>query len=178
MKALALLTLVLASLDVVRPGGLNFIHRNSPTSHKYLPETMGGGVALLDYNGDGLLDIFFVNGGRLDEQRSPGDFTRSDPAFWNRLFRQNRDGSFTDVTAPAGLSKTGNVYGMGAAVGDYDNDGYPDLYVTSFGRNTLYHNNGNGTFSDVTEEAGVAAAGWSVSAGFLTTTTMAVSTSS
>src|SRR5947208_5609198 len=146
MKALAILTLVVASFVVVRPGGLNFTLRNSPTSHKYLPETMGGGVAVFDYNSDGLLDVFFVNGGKLDEEKSPGDFMRSDPAFWNRLFRQNRDGSFTDVTVAAGLSKTGNVYGMGAAVGDYDNDGYPDLYVTSFGRNTLYHNNGNGTF--------------------------------
>ena len=166
MKAVAILTLVLASLDVIRPSGLNFTHRNSPTSHKYLPETMGGGVALFDYNGDGLLDAFFVNGGKLDDQKLPGDFMRWDPAFWNRLFRQNPDGSFTDVTRAAGLSKTGNVYGMGAAVGDYDNDGYADLYVTSFGRNTLYHNNGDGTFSDVTEVAGVAASGWSVSAGF------------
>ncbi len=98
--------------------------------------------------------------------RRPPDFRRRDPAFWNRLYRQNRDGTFTDVTAAAGLADAGNTYGMGAAVGDYDNDGFPDLYVTNYGRNFLYHNNGNGTFTDVTAPAGVAAGGWSVSAGF------------
>ena len=154
-------------LELVRPPGLDFQHRNSPTSQKYLVETMGGGIALLDYNNDGLLDIFAVNGGRLqDPQRLPPDYSRQEPAYWNRLYRQNRDGTFTDVTATAGLSNSGNVYGMGVAVGDYDNDGFPDIYVTNFGRNTLYHNNGDGTFRDVTEAAGVAGGGWSVSAGF------------
>jgi enediyne biosynthesis protein E4 len=150
------------------PRGLDFVHRNSPTTQKYLIETMGGGVALLDYNNDGLLDIFLVNSGRLTSlMQTPEDFGRRDPLYWNRLFRQNRDGSFTDVTAAAGLSNAGDGnYGMGVAVGDYDNDGYPDIYVTSYGKNILYHNNGDGTFTDVTAKAGVAGGGWSVSAGF------------
>jgi enediyne biosynthesis protein E4 len=155
-------------LQITKPAGLNFVHRNSPTSQKYLIETMGGGVALLDYNNDGLLDIFFVNSGRLgDPVKPPAQFSRSDPAYWNRLYRQNRDGSFTDVTAQAGLGLAGDTnYGMGVATGDYDNDGFTDLYVTSYGRNVLYRNNGDGTFRDVTARAGVAAGGWSASAGF------------
>jgi len=154
--------------EVTQPRGLDFAHQNSPTAQKYLIETMGGGVALLDYNNDGLLDIFLVNSGKLSSpMQTPENFSRHDPLYWNRLFRQNRDGSFTDVTAAAGLSNAGDGnYGMGVAVGDYDNDGYPDLYVTSYGKNILYHNNGNGTFTDVTAKAGVAAGGWSVSAGF------------
>jgi hypothetical protein len=155
-------------LDVTQPRGLDFTHQNSPTAQKYLIETMGGGVALLDYNNDGLLDIFLVNSGKLtNPMQTPENFSRHDPLYWNRLFRQNRDGSFTDVTTAAGLSNAGDGnYGMGVAVGDYDNDGYPDLYVTSYGKNILYHNNGNGTFTDVTAKAGVASGGWSVSAGF------------
>src|SRR6185312_7864861 len=117
-------------LELVKPAGLDFQHRNSPTAQKYLIETMGGGVALLDYNNDGLLDAFLVNGGKLDDpQRLPADYHRGDPAYWNRLYRQNRDGSFTDVTESAGLSRAGNSYGMGVAVGDYDNDGFEDLYI-------------------------------------------------
>jgi len=151
----------------VHPAGLDFQHRNSPTTQRYLIETMGGGAALLDYNNDGLLDIFFVNGGRLDDPvKAPVDFHRRDPSFWNRLYRQNRDGTFTDVTESAGLANAPNGYGMGVAAGDYDNDGFSDLYVTNYGANILYHNNGNGTFTDVTQQAGVAAAGWSASAGF------------
>src|SRR6266702_3040580 len=145
--------------------GLDFTLQNSPTSKKYLIETMPGGVALLDYNNDGLLDIFLVNGGQI--KRASNDFSRHDPRYWNRLFRQNKDTSFTDVTEQAGLANAGDGnYGMGVAVGDYDNDGYPDLYVTSYGKNILYHNNGDGTFTDVTAKAGVAGGGWSVSAGF------------
>jgi hypothetical protein len=149
--------------------GVDFILRNSPTSRKYLIETQPGGVALLDYNNDGLLDIFLVNGGHVgDPMGSPFSFDRHDPAYWNRLYRQNKDGTFTDVTEQAGLAKAGDTnYGMGVAVGDYDNDGFPDIYVTNFGKNILYHNNGDGTFTDVTEGTGVAAGGWSVSAGFL-----------
>jgi enediyne biosynthesis protein E4 len=148
--------------------GLDFILENSPTTQKYLIETMPGGIALLDYNNDGLLDIFMVNGGRItDPMKVPENFDRHDPRYWNRLFRQNKDGTFTDVTEQAGLANAGDGnYGMGVAVGDYDNDGYPDIYVTNYGRNTLYHNNGDGTFTDVTAKAGVAAGGWSVSAGF------------
>jgi len=168
MKAGLLAELACAMLLVSRPAGLDFVHRNSPTAQKYLIETMGGGVALLDYNNDGLLDIFLVNGGKLaDPRKLPVDFARRDPAYWNRLYRQNPGGSFTDVTAAAGLSSAGNDYGMGVATGDYDNDGHTDLYVTNYGRNILYRNNGNGTFTDVTEKAGVAGGRWSVSAAFL-----------
>lgn len=157
-----------ALLAPVRPPGLDFVHRNSPTEEKYLVETMGGGVALLDYDRDGLLDIFLVNGGRLvARQKTPVDYDRRNPLFWNRLYRQNRDGTFTDVTEAAGLSLAPNGYGMGAATGDFDNDGFPDLYVTNFGANELYRNRGDGTFADVTAAAGVEAGGWSVSAGFL-----------
>jgi enediyne biosynthesis protein E4 len=149
--------------------GIDFILQNSPTSQKFLIETMSGGAALLDYNNDGLLDIFLVNGGRITNSlRVPENFDRRNPRYWNRLYRQNRDGGFTDVTEAAGLANAGNGnYGMGVAVGDYDNDGYPDMYVTSYGKNVLYHNNGDGTFTDVTQKAGVAAGGWSVSAGFV-----------
>jgi hypothetical protein len=154
----------------VSPGkGVDFTLRNSPTSRKYLIETMPGGVALLDYNNDGLLDIFLVNAGHMrDPMIKPYNFDRRLPDYWNRLYRQNKDGSFSDVTLSAGLANAGDTnYGMGVAVGDYDNDGYPDIYVTNFGKNILYHNNGDGTFTDVTAKAGVAAGGWSVSAGFL-----------
>jgi hypothetical protein len=149
--------------------GVNFLLQNSPTPHRYLIETMPGGVALFDYNNDGLLDIFFVNGGKIaGALRVPENFERSDSRYWNRLYRQNRDGSFTDVTQAAGLGNAGNGnYGMGVAIGDYDNDGYPDIYVTNYGKNILYHNNGDGTFTDVTAKAGVSGGGWSVSAGFL-----------
>jgi hypothetical protein len=155
-------------LEVKSPRGIDFVLQNSPTPQKYLIETMPGGVALLDYNNDGLLDIFLVNGGHIDSpMQTSENFNRHDPRYWNRLYRQNRDGTFTDVTAEAGLANAGDGnYGMGVAVGDYDNDGYPDLYVTSYGRNILYHNNGDGTFTDVTAKAGVAGGGWSVSAGF------------
>ncbi len=154
--------------DVKLPRGLDFTLQNSPTPQKFLIETMPGGVALFDYNNDGLLDIFLVNGGRLTSAMpSPETFDRRNPRYWNRLFRQNKGGSFTDVTEAAGLANAGvGNYGMGVAVGDYDNDGYPDLFVTNYGKNILYHNNGDGTFSDVTAKAGVAGGGWSVSAGF------------
>jgi len=171
-RAVALIGAIAATgvplLEVKLPRGIDFILQNSPTPQKHLIETMPGGVAFLDYNNDGLLDIFFVNGGQIGNPlQTPDNFDRHDPRYWNRLYRQNRDGSFTDVTEQAGLSNAGDGnYGMGVAVGDYDNDGYPDLYVTSYGKNILYHNNGNGTFTDVTAKAGVAAGGWSVSAGF------------
>ncbi|HVR26040.1 MAG TPA: CRTAC1 family protein [Candidatus Polarisedimenticolia bacterium] len=150
------------------PKGVDFVLRNSPTPRKYLIETMPGGIALLDYNNDGFLDVFLVNAGRVPARmRSPVDFDRRNPSYWNRLYRQNKDKTFTDVTAQAGLQNAGDAnYGMGVAVGDYDNDGFPDIYVTNFGKNVLYHNNGDGTFTDVTAKAGVAAGGWSASAGF------------
>jgi hypothetical protein len=153
--------------DVTIPRGLDFTLENSPTTQKYLIETMPGGVALFDYNNDGLLDIFLVNGGRLTSPTQAEKFDRGNPRYWNRLFRQNKNGSFSDVTEAAGLTRAGaGNYGMGVAVGDYDNDGYQDLFVTNYGKNILYHNNGNGTFTDVTAKAGVAGGGWSVSAGF------------
>ena len=154
--------------DVTQAFGIDFKHENSATSNKYLIETMGGGVALLDYDNDGRLDIFFTNGAKIDDPMPSGKMPdKSDRKFWNRLYHQNADGTFTDVTEKAGLTGAQqNYYAMGAAVGDYDNDGFEDIYVTGYGGNTLYHNNGNGTFTDVTKTAGVAAGGWSASAGF------------
>lgn len=167
MKLALVAPLALAILEIFRPAGLDFKHRNSPTSQKYLIETMGGGVALLDYDSDGLLDIFFVNSGKLHDPVTTPEFARADPVYWNRLYRQKPDGSFADVTAAAGLSKAGNSYGMGVAVGDYNNDSYPDIYVTNYGTNLLYRNKGDGTFADVADAAGVIGGGWSVSAAFL-----------
>ena len=154
--------------DITRQAGIDFRHENSATSNKYLVETMGGGVALIDYDNDGRLDIFFTNGARLDDPMPEGrQPDKSAAQFWNRLYHQNADRTFSDVTEKAGLTgMPQNYYGMGVAVGDYDNDGFDDLYVTSYGGNTLYHNNRDGTFSDVTAAAGVAAGGWSASAGF------------
>src|SRR5205085_688296 len=139
MLCAVLIAFAARSIQWFHPAPLAFIHQNSPTSQKYLIETMGGGVALLDYNGDGLLDIFMVNSGKIDDPvKAPPDYARRDPRFWNRVYRQNKDGSFTDVTAAAGLADAGNNYGMGVAVGDYNNDGFPDIYVTSYGQNKLY----------------------------------------
>jgi hypothetical protein len=149
--------------DVTARSGVKFKNEPSLTAQKYLLESMCGGVAMLDYDGDGWLDLFFVNGAAIEDPMPAGKMPdKSDPRYWNRLFHNNRDGTFTDVTQTAGVR--GHSYGMGIAVGDFDNDGRPDLYVTNFGRNILYHNNGNGTFTDVTEKAGVAAGGWSTSA--------------
>jgi hypothetical protein len=154
--------------DVTQQLKVDFKQENSATSNKYLIETMGGGVALLDYDNDGRLDIFFVNGAYIADPMPEGKLPdKSDPKYWNRLYHQNADGTFTDVTERAGLTgMPQNYYGMGVAVGDYDNDGFEDIYVTSYGGNILYHNNGNGTFTDVTNHAGVGAGGWSASAGF------------
>ena len=154
--------------DATQASGIAFEHRNSPTPAKYLLETMGGGVALLDYDNDGRLDVFFTNGARLEEAMGAGSQPdKSDPAFWNRLYRQTGSGAFVDVTAKAAIGGAAqNRYGMGVAVGDYDNDGFQDIYVTNYGPNTLYRNMGDGTFTDVTAAAGVAAGGWSASAGF------------
>jgi enediyne biosynthesis protein E4 len=154
--------------DVTRALKIDFKHENSATTNKYLVETMGGGVALFDYDNDGRLDIFFTNGAKIDDPMLDGKAPdKSDRKFWNRLYHQETDGTFTDVTEKTGLSGVPqNRYGMGVAIGDYDNDGYEDIYVTNFGGNTLYHNNGNRTFTDVTKTAGVGAGGWSASAGF------------
>jgi hypothetical protein len=155
-------------IDVTPQSKVDFKHENSATSNKYLIETMGGGVALLDYDNDGRLDILFTNGALIDNPMPDGKTPdKSEKKFWNRLYHQNADGTFTDVTEKAGLSgMPQGYYSMGVAVGDYDNDGFEDIYVTGFGGNILYHNNGNGTFTDVTKKAGVGAGGWSASAGF------------
>jgi enediyne biosynthesis protein E4 len=136
--------------------GITWTHENAMSSNRYLPETMGPGVAFLDYDNDGWMDIFMVNSGAAD-------FYNPTPPLKNALYRNNRDGTFTDVTDKAGVAG-GRAFGMGCAIADYDNDGYPDIFVTAYGRCTLYHNNGNGTFTDVTDKAGLAAPGWTTSA--------------
>ena len=151
--------------DVTRESGLSFRHRNSATSRKYLIETMAGGVAVLDYDRDGWLDVFFTNGARLGDPQPDGEPPdKRAPEFWNRLFRNNRDGTFTDATEAARLQ--GRGYAMGAAAADYDNDGFTDLLVTGYGGAALYRNQGDGAFAEVTARAGVRAPGWTTSAGF------------
>ncbi|HEY2351923.1 MAG TPA: CRTAC1 family protein [Candidatus Acidoferrum sp.] len=155
-----------AFTDVTSKLGISFEYLASHTSKKYLIETMGSGVALFDYDNDGRLDIFVVNGAPLSDPTSQGTIPqKSGPKYWNRLYHQKPDGTFEDTTEKAGLQGAG--YGMGVAVGDYDNDGFEDLYVTAYGGNKLYHNNGDGTFTDVTEKAGVAGGGWSTSAAWV-----------
>jgi hypothetical protein len=152
--------------DATAHSQITFRHQASRTSRKYLPESMSGGVAMLDYNNDRRLDLFFVNGAALQDPMPAGARPdKSDPKYWNRLYRNNGDGTFTDVTERAGIQ--GHSYGMGVATGDYDNDGFTDLYVTNVGGCILYHNNGDGTFTDVTSHAGVGAGGWPVGACFL-----------
>jgi enediyne biosynthesis protein E4 len=153
-------------VDITSASGIRFNYLSSHTPKHYLPETMGPGVALFDYDNDGRLDIFLVNGAPLQDPTPKGSIPqKTGPTYWNRLFHQKPDGTFEDVTEKAGLQGVG--YGMGVAVGDYDNDGYEDLYVTAYGGNKLYHNNGDGTFTDVTEKAGVAGSGWSTSAAWV-----------
>jgi enediyne biosynthesis protein E4 len=152
--------------DVTAALGINFEYLASHTPKKYLIETMGSGVALFDYDNDGRLDIFVVNGAPLSDPTPKGTVPqKSGPKYWNRLYHQKPDGTFEDLTEKAGLA--GEGYGMGVAVGDYDNDGFEDLYVTAYGGNKLYHNNGDGTFTDMTEKAGVAGSGWSTSAAWV-----------
>src|SRR5713101_8256841 len=135
--------------------GILWTHTAGKSLEKYLPETTGAGCAFVDYDNDGWMDIYLVNSGKCD-------FFNPNPPLRNVLYRNNRDGTFTDVTAKAGVG--GGGYGPGVAVGDYDGDGFPDIYVTQYGRSVLYHNNGDGTFIDVTAKAGVAAPGWASSA--------------
>ncbi len=150
--------------NVIEQSKIKFKLKNSVSPQRYTFETMTGGIAVFDYNNDGLLDIFFTNGAAIPS------LEKSDPSYSNRLFRNNGDGTFTDVTEKAGLRGIG--YSMGVAAGDYDNDGFVDLYVTGFNRNQLFHNNGDGTFTDVTEKARVAGfvpklgKAWSVAAGW------------
>ncbi|MGC2670271.1 MAG: CRTAC1 family protein [Candidatus Acidiferrum sp.] len=131
--------------DVAGKSGLKFELRNGAVGEFHQPELMLGGVAVLDYNNDGCMDIFFTNGAAMPSLKKTG------PEYFNRLFRNNCDGTFTDVTEKAGVA--GEGYSMGVAVGDYDNDGYPDIFVAGVNRNFLYHNRGDGTFEDVTEKA-------------------------
>src|SRR5581483_9626476 len=153
-------------VDITSVSGVRFQHLASHTSKKYLLETMGSGVALFDYDNDGRLDIFLINGAPLADPTAKGTIPQKSGAkYWNRLFHQRSDGTFEDVTDKSGLQGVG--YGLGVAVGDYDNDGYEDLYVTGYGGNRLYHNNGGGTFTDVTERAGVGGSGWSTSAAWI-----------
>ena len=143
---------------------IKFTLQSSTSPHRYSIETMTGGVAAFDYDNNGLLDLFFTNGAAIPSLEKTG------PAFSNRLFHNNGDGTFTDVTSQAGVAGVG--YSMGVAAGDFDNDGYVDLYVTGVNRNQLLHNNGNGTFTDVTEKAHVPGTipskgkAWSVTAGW------------
>ena len=153
-------------VDVAAALGVHLRYISSHTAKHYLIETMGAGVALFDYDNDGRLDIFLVNGAPLLDPTPKGHIPqKTGPQYWNRLFHQKQDGTFEDVTEKAGLQGAG--YGMGVAVGDYDNDGFEDLYVTAYGGNKLYHNNGDGTFTDVTEKAGVSGSGWSTSAAWV-----------
>ena len=150
--------------DITSRSGVDFTADSNPTPNKNQPETMLSGVGVIDYDNDGYLDIFFINGAALPSLK------KESPKFYNRLFHNNHDGTFTDVTEKAGLA--GDGFDMGVAVGDFDNDGWQDIYVASVTKNHLYHNNGDGTFTDVTDKAGVgmptykgqkmwsAAAGW------------------
>jgi hypothetical protein len=153
-------------VEVTSAAGVQFLHQAPHTSRKYLIETMGSGAALFDYDNDGLLDIFLVNGAPFTDPTPKGTIPqKAGPQDWNRLYHQKADGTFEDVTEKAGLQGVG--YGFGAAAGDYDNDGHEDLYVTAYGGNKLYHNNGDGTFTDVTQKAGVGGSGWSTSAAWV-----------
>ncbi len=152
-------------VDTTGASHIAFQAQASHTAKKYLIETMGSGVALFDYDNDGLLDIFFVNGAPLTDLTSKTVPQKTDPKYWNRLYHQKKDGTFEDVTVKAGLQGIG--YGMGVAVADYDNDGYEDLYVTAYGGARLYHNDGNGTFTDVTDASGTGGSGWSTSAAWV-----------
>ncbi|HEX8457863.1 MAG TPA: CRTAC1 family protein [Pyrinomonadaceae bacterium] len=153
--------------DITAAARIDFKHAASPTSRKYLLESMGAGVALFDYDADGRLDIYFTNGARLEDPMPAADARpdKRDARFWNRLYRQRSDGTFEDATERAGVRGLG--YDMGAAAGDFDADGYTDLYVTAYGANVLYRNRRDGTFEDVTRKLGVAGGGWSTSAGWL-----------
>jgi hypothetical protein len=150
--------------DIAKRAGIHFVTENSPTPEKHQPETMPAGIALFDYDGDGLLDIYLVNGAEMPS------LVKTGPKYYNRLYHNNGNGTFTDVTERAGVAGAG--YGMGVAVGDYDNDGWPDLFLANVNGNQLFHNNGDGTFTDVTAKAGLSGAThsgrkmWSISAGW------------
>ena len=136
--------------------GIRWVHENAMSDQRFLPETLGPGCAFFDYDNDGWMDLFLVNSGQSDF------YTPRNP-LRHALYKNNRDGTFTDVTEKAGVGG-GTTFGMGVAVGDYDNDGYPDLFITAYGKCILYHNNGNGTFTDITDKAGLSSPGWTTSA--------------
>jgi enediyne biosynthesis protein E4 len=138
-----------------KASGIGWAHNNAQSRERFLPETVGAGCAFFDYDSDGWMDIYLVNSGQSDF------YTPASP-LKNALYRNNRDGTFTDVTDKAGVG--GGRFGMGVAAGDYDGDGHTDLYITNYGTDILYRNNGNGTFTDVTEKAGVIVPGWSTCA--------------
>jgi hypothetical protein len=142
--------------DVAAKAGLGFVLENDPTPRKHLVETMAGGLAAFDYDGDGLTDIYFANGASLPS------LEKTSSKYWNRLYRNVGGFRFQDVTEKAGVAGSG--YSMGAAAADYDNDGHVDLFVAGVGKNILYHNRGDGTFEDVTEQAGIKSGVWSVGA--------------
>jgi hypothetical protein len=155
-----------AFIDATSSSNIGVVFEASKTPVKYLIEAMGGGVATFDADGDGRLDLFFVNGAALKSgmgANERGD--KTDPRFWNRLYRNNGDGSFSDITEKAGLRGSG--YGQGVAVGDCDNDGRADLFVTALGGNALYRNRGAAVFEDITKSAGVGGGGWATGAGFV-----------
>ena len=144
--------------DVASQSGIDFVLHNSPTAQKHMIETMAGGLAVFDYDGDGRPDIFFTNGADLPSLAKTG------PPYWNRLYHNEGNLRFRDVTQQAGVG--GEGYSMGAAAADYDNDGHPDLFVAGVNRNILYHNLGNGKFEDVTSKAGIQNGEWAVAAGW------------
>jgi hypothetical protein len=144
--------------NVADKAGVLFVLENNRTPQKYMIETMPGGVAAFDYNGDGLPDIYFTNAAVVPS------LEKTSPKFWNRLYRNDGDLHFTDVTEQAGVAGAG--YSMGVAAGDYDNDGRPDLFIAGVNRNILYRNQGNGKFEDVTEKAGIKSGQWAVAAGW------------
>ena len=151
--------------EITKQSGIDFRHHASPTAIKYLPETMGAGVGLIDFDRDGLLDIFFTNGALIEEKMSKNAMPdKTDKKFWNRLYRQKKDGAFEDVTEKAGVKGAG--YSFGVAVGDVNRDGFADLFVTHYDGATLYQNKGDGTFEDVTKKSGIEVDGWATSAGF------------
>src|SRR6185437_8710255 len=143
--------------DVAKQSGITFHHESGASAEKHMFETFGSGVGVIDFDNDGLPDLFFANGADLAHgKRSPG----------NVLYRNLGNGKFEDVTVKAGVAGNG-MFATGATVGDYDNDGYLDIYVTGYGGSQLFHNNGDGTFSDVTAKAGVGGSGWSSSAAWV-----------
>src|SRR3984957_9199247 len=135
--------------------GVSWVHENGHSAARYLPETAGPGVAIFDYNNGGLMDIFLVNS-------ATSAFYHPTIPLKHALYRNNGDGTFTDVTRQAGI--TADIYSMGIAIGDFDNDGHEDIFISGYGKCVLYHNNGNGTFTDVTAASGIAAPRWGTSA--------------